>query len=99
MGKVPQTVDEGVDFLIEEIPLRDRAHIAGMKEHELLAIEFYLGLHIRNDFGLWSDNQALLDSCRKLSGERDLHPDDATVVIVKALWRRLRETHRMKIVK
>jgi hypothetical protein len=99
LGKVPRTVDEAVDLLIEEIPLRDRAHIAAMKEHELLAIEFYLGLHIRNDFGLWSDNQALLESCRNLSGERDLHPDDAAVVIVKALWKRLKESHRLRIVK
>jgi hypothetical protein len=87
-----------VDFLIEEIPLRDRRHIAGMREHELLGIEFYLGLHIRNDFGLWLDNRALLESCRELSGQQDLRPDDATVVIVKALWRRLRETHRLRVV-
>ena len=38
------------------------------------------------DWTLWKGNPALTMSCRKL------HPDDASAVITKALWEKLRES-------
>jgi len=99
MSRLPRTVGEAADLRIESLPLRDRARIARMSERDLVSIQFFMGILIRNGFGLWAGNEALLESCREISGETDLHPDEASAVVVRELWKRLRETHKMQVVK
>jgi len=48
---------------------------------------FGLGMGIRNEYGLWSGNEELMDSCREISGDKDHHVDSASTVIIKALWK------------
>jgi hypothetical protein len=67
------------------LPMDEKAAIAAMAESELIALHLGLGMWIRNNLGLWSENSALLQSARAQN------PDDASVVIIEALWRRLRE--------
>ncbi len=38
----------------------------------------------KSHFGLWSGNKELLRSC----GSDEMHPDDASMIIIKALWQR-----------
>ena len=46
---------------------------------------------IRNNFGLWSGNEALLEECA-LDGERGcLDPDEASMVILREAWRRVKQ--------
>ena len=54
-----------------------------------------LGPDIRDDFGLWARNEALLQSCRELSGNKDFHVDDASMVIIKALWKKVKKSNIM----
>ena len=58
-----------------------------------------LGSHIRYHFGLWCENDELMASCRSVSGEKDLHEDDATVFIIKELWKKLRKRYTLRVVK
>ncbi len=44
-----------------------------------------LGAWIRNNLGLWKGNESLLESTGAPNA------DDASMVIVEAVWRRLRE--------
>jgi hypothetical protein len=62
-----------------------------MVEEDLTDFHFSLGHHIRNEFGLWSGNDALLESCHIIAGKQDLHVDEASMVIIKALWKKVRE--------
>jgi hypothetical protein len=71
--------------------LNEEILLAVMTEKDLPDFHFSLGHHIRNEFGLWSGNDALLESCRILSGDRYLHVDDASIVIIKALWEKVKE--------
>jgi len=98
-GNTPQTVDQAVTRLMSDLSLRDRARIAKLKDEQLVALYFSLGEYIRNAFGLWSGNKQLIESCRALSGIRDLREDDASAFIIKELLRRLRETHTLRVVK
>jgi hypothetical protein len=98
-GTSPHTVDQAVTRLMSDLSLRDRARIAKLKEEQLVALYFSLGEYIRNAFGLWSGNKPLMESCRALSGIRDLHEDDASAFIIKELLKRLRETHTLRLVK
>ena len=94
----PQSVQEAVDRLHANISLNDEILLAAMTEEDLTAFHFSLGHHIRNEFGLWSGNDALLESCRIIAGKQDLHVDDASLVIIKALWVRLKKEDRLNII-
>lgn len=96
---LPQTVEEAVESLISELPLKDKAAIAKMEEDELAALNPTIGAYIRRRFGLWSGNQILMASCRIVSGNKNLHEDDASAVIIGELWKQLRETHGLRSVK
>ena len=95
---VPKTVDQAVEILISNMPLRDKVIIANMKIEDLAALHLSLGNYIRNRFELWSGNKALLDSCRSYSEISEIHADDASSIIITALWNALRETYKLRIV-
>jgi len=95
----PGTVNEAVDLLISELPLIDRGAIANMDIEELDRLHFPLEAYIRNQYKLWSGNDVLVKSCRNITGNQNLHVDNAPTVIVHHLWKRLRDTHQLRVVK
>ena len=44
-------------------------------------------------------NAELLYSCKRASGDVHIDPDHAPTVIIEKLWKRLRESHRLRVVK
>lgn len=82
---MPISVDAAVRVLQGMIPEDEQAKIAKMPEDELPIIHFGLGQWIRNNLGLWQGNTQLLAA----TGEK--HPDDASGVIIRAFWQRLRD--------
>jgi len=95
----PDSVAGAVDRLISDLALKERIAIARMGENDLVALRLSLGEYIRGTFGLWSGNEPLLRACRAASGKRELPAEDASALIITALWKRLRETHLMRAVK
>jgi hypothetical protein len=95
----PKTVGEAVDRLIAKLSLRDKSTIAGMAEHHLPSLQDNLGVYIGSEFGIWSGNKDLMDSCSLIAGDPYLHEDFAPTVIIEILWKRLRETHKLRAVK
>ncbi len=94
----PQTVTEAVDRLIGDMQLRDKTALANMKAHELNRLRSSLGISIRNQY-LYPRNDVLLESCRQEARDKYLHWDQAPAVIIRKLWERLQETHRLRVVK
>jgi hypothetical protein len=94
----PRTVDEAVNRLILELPLKDRVGIANMTHDEISSLGPTLGQDIRFEFGLWGKNEFLMDSCRFVSGKKNLNPDDASKIIIESLWEKLRNTHKLRVV-
>ena len=95
----PRTVDEAVDRLLSTLPLRVRVKIAKLPENEVIGLHFSLGLQIRDEFGLRNGNESLMESCRTLWGQNDLHVDYACVLILKSLWKTLQKTHLLRLTK
>ncbi|MFC1819533.1 YpsA SLOG family protein [Thermodesulfobacteriota bacterium] len=95
----PHTVDEAVDRLVDTLPMKEKANIANMDESEIALLHPTLGGYIRNKFGIWSGNEALLQDCRFRLSKYDIHEDDTSSFIIKELWKRLRETHAIRVVK
>jgi len=84
---VPTTIDEAALLLDEILDVEEKRDIATTpKETFLLNAHFGLGLSIRNAFKLHSGNPALVRS-------RGGHPDDASEVILGALWKRFQPLH------
>ena len=95
----PETVDQAVARLIAELPLKDKIRLSGMTESELDRLHPSLAQYIRTTYRLDSDNASLLASCREIAGDSALDADEAVRVIVRGLWERLRQTHRLRRVK
>ena len=85
MKEYPKTIDEAVDFVISEMSEEVRDKMKQMHEDELIGFHFSLGTWIRNNLGLWGDNNELLESKEFLSN----HPDDISMEIIKAVWEKL----------
>ena len=99
MGDPPRSVDEAVDRLISELPLRYAAKIAKMNGRDLSALHATIGPYIRENFGLWRGNDQLMESCRMFNDHDYLHIDSASMVIMEALWARLKQTYAIRAVK
>lgn len=81
----PQTVQATVSDLLSRLSEADKTSLRQMKESDLALLHFGWGMGIRNHYGLWRGNRALIkDAC----GE-GCHPDDASGVIIKAVWQAL----------
>ena len=99
MDDPPRSVDEAVEKLISELPLRYTAKIAKMNGRDLSALHGAIGPYIRENFGLWRGNDQLMESCRMLNDYDYLHIDSASMVIMEALWSRLKQTYAIRVVK
>ena len=98
IADLPKTVDEAVDFLISNLSLKDKSTIAKMSEKDLNNLQFSLGLYVRRRL-LYLKNDNLLESCRQKAKDKSLHLDQAPRLIIKELWKQLRESHKLRVVK
>ena len=95
----PKSVKEAVARLISEMDLKDKVTIANMTYDELADLNSNFGSYIRNAFRLWHGNRELMESCRFVSKNKKLDTDGASFAIINELWKNLRKTHKLKIVK
>tara|TARA_R110002033_G_scaffold81286_1_gene132089 strand:- start:99 stop:392 length:294 start_codon:yes stop_codon:yes gene_type:complete len=79
----PVTCDSAVAKLAAQLPQSDKEELAAMKRGDLILLHHGFGTGIRNEFGLWGGNFALIKSC---SGRRNAHPDDVSMIIIERLW-------------
>lgn len=98
-AKQPKTVQEAIEILISNLPLKEKTTIANMSEEELIKLNANIGRYIMDKFGLWSGNEKLVESCLALADYPLHNEDDAAAVIVKELWLKLRQTHKLRIVR
>jgi hypothetical protein len=95
---LPRRVEEAVERLIAELPLKDRIGIAKMTVEELGFLDPSLGEYIRGRFELWGANSELLKACSLKLNRIHISEYDASLVIIKALWETLRETHALRVI-
>ena len=80
------TVAEVVADIIENMSEADKAKVVNTPENDLIQFHHGWGTGIRKDYNLWQ-NPALV----KATGKEN--PDDASMVIIKAVWQALRDAH------
>ena len=102
MGKIsepPRSVMDAVNRLLSRMTLREKTMIANCTSEDLFTIHSSLGVFIRNDFRIWSNNDELIESCGSYGEKSVRNADDATEVILKVLHEKLQETHSLRIMK
>lgn len=95
----PRTVENAVDRLFYELPFKVKIQTAKLKENEIEFLNSTLGKYIKENYGLQLKNGELMKDCRFLAKGKDLHEEDAAALIIKALWKKLRRTHALRVVK
>jgi hypothetical protein len=79
----PKTVEEAVTRILTDMSDADKKGVRDTKKQDLILFHHDWGMGIRNDFGLWRSNTNLIVDCHAA------HPDDASMVIIEAVWRKL----------
>ena len=99
MAQKLNTVDGVVEDIIAEMPLDDRVRTANLDEDGLLVLQLGLGKYLRHLINNQSEdvNKKLLEDCIKHSGNETLDKAEAASYILKELWNRLQETHRLRV--
>lgn len=97
--ELPLTIKEAVNLLLADLPLLDRTRLSAMTTEELNMINKAVGFQIAKDFRLWSGNDTLLNACLQAIDDNDEDDSDLTMVIVRAMWQKLQETHVLRLVK
>ena len=97
----PKTVDEALDTLLSKLSLQEKKRIAELEAVELPVLRPNMGRYIRDKFGLSTDNKKLMESCRFLAKKYGIQPpldeDEASVIIIRELWKMLRQTHSIRV--
>lgn len=97
---LPGTVGEVVELLYNDLPLREKVVMAHLSEDQLdSAVYLAMAKTIRKEFGLYHGNTELLKSCRSYLGREYDHYEDPAMVILKELWKKVKRTHNIRLVK
>jgi len=64
-----------------------------------LPLQLNLGMYIRQQMPWWFTSEAFKRSCEEAAQEEGLDASNPPMVIIKKIWRHLKATHRLRIVK
>ena len=98
----PKTIDDAIERVIASMSEEEMNELRNAHEKELINFHFGLGWVIRNEFGLYEGNDALLKACarsRHNAFERLLFmndPDEASGFIIEEVWKRLKRDAQPK---
>lgn len=81
----PTNLSEIVEDIIKDMSEADKATVVNTAEEDLIQFHHGWGTAIRNRYHLWR-NSALLKDIGKD------HPDEASMVIIKNVWKALQES-------
>ena len=93
---IPNTINQAIILLVSYLSATDKKKITKLTEDDLTDLNFSLGWFIKNEFKLIS-NDPLKESCRNTSGGNSVHADEASCIIIRELWKRLRELHQPRL--
>ena len=97
--KLPRDIQAAVADIVEGMTLKDRAVMANLTEGELAPLQLNLGMYIRQQMPWWFTSETFTRSCEEAAQEEGLDTSNPPMVIIKKIWRHLKATHRLRIVK
>ena len=92
----PKTIKNATERIIAQMSDEEKRTLRGTNKEELAKFNFGMGVYIRNKFGLFDGNEALMKACA-LSQHGEIYnifygddPDSAAGVIIEAVWKELK---------
>jgi hypothetical protein len=95
----PKTVQAAIDIIINEMHLKDRSLMAHLKKEELAPLQLTLGLYIKKKLDIWSQDATLYHSCVAAADKENLDTSNMPMVLIMLMWKKLKDTHRLRVVK
>jgi hypothetical protein len=94
-------LDALITDILDDLTLEERVSIADLNEHELRTLQLVMGKYMKFRIEQLSEqgNDELLKECRKRSGDKSLDDAGASVFVLTEIWKQLRETHKIRVVK
>jgi len=97
--KSRDSVDRAVGHMITEMSLRERVMLARVQDWQASLLGKLMVEYVRLQLVELSLSQALLEDCKTKTGKAVVDEAEAAAVIVADVWSRLRETHRLRVVR
>ena len=87
--------------ILNDLTLEERVSIADLDEDELKTLQLVMGKYMKYRLDQLNEegNDALLKECIERSGDDSLDDTGAAEFILREVWKRSRETHRLRVVK
>jgi len=99
LASAPESVDQAVDILVAQLPLKERISVANLQSDQLANLLQAVDIYLNGEFALGRGNDLLLASCARYLEEKLDGETEPAMAIITELWKRLRETHRLRIIK
>jgi len=97
--QLPDSVDAAVDAIIKAMSLKDRTQLANFRAEEIAALQLTLGLYIKAKLESWSGRKEFDRSCKAAAEKERMDISNLPMVLIKLIWKKLRATHRLRVVK
>jgi hypothetical protein len=88
---LPTTLEDAVAGILSRLSEQDKQTLRETPKKDLIMFHMGWGRSIRNNLGLWGENEALLKSA---CGGKLCHPDDASMRIMEGVWEALHHAER-----
>lgn len=95
----PQRIEDAVVLIQSQMSLKDRTIMANLREEELPPLQLTLGLYIKKRLDQWLLNHAFSTSCLAAAKDEGMDETNVAMLVIKKLWRSLRATHRLRVIK
>ena len=95
----PENVDRTVGVLISELSLKDKVRIANLQIDEFTQLNSAFGDFVKGNINLSAKKPELIQTCQLLSKNLSFSEKDTAEMIIFELWKQLRKTHKLRIVK
>lgn len=95
----PKTAEAAADIIINEMHLKDRILMANLREEEIAPLQLTLGLYIKKKLDIWSQDATLYHACVAAAEKENLDKSNMPMVLIMLMWKKLKDTHRLRVVK
>jgi len=99
MIDLPKTVDEAVNQILAEFSLQDKVTMARLEKNQMQLLDKLLVEYLKSQLRQWPVNRELYEDCRARCGEPDFDEAEVAKVIIQEIWKQVRQTHRLRVVK
>jgi hypothetical protein len=90
----PKSVDQAIDQMLYDLDTYQRDSLSQLDEDQLPLLNMNLGLYVRSQFQLLEEHSDLLEDCRRVTGNTNMTPDEASDMLVRRLWEFLRQKNQ-----